>query len=634
MVSQTVLRQALRRSLEFGQDERDQSPFVVACRTTASASEAPTIKRPCFAPAFRPRVPGGWSIICVLSQIRPERRSLAIPTVPAGHAVIEAAVAEGVTDIFSLLGHANLAIIDGFYGREDVRYIGVRHEQAGALMADGYARASGRPGVFIATCGPGTTNVVTAAAAAQAAQSPLVIVGGGTPEEYAFRDAFQEFDLVSLLRPVTKFAGRLTVAERIPEMMRHLFRVATSGKKGPVFLELPEDQTAAGSTAEVDDIPPNRYRLVDPRPEGDSASIQAAAATLKGARRPVLLAGGGVVWGEGTKAAVDLADLLGAALVTSYARNDALPNDHPRFLGALGRAGAPEAVEAVRDADVLLALGTRLAHMTGFFDDRYVQASTRIIQVEIDASEIGRNYPVEVGILGDARAVAVRLLETLRQQIDGTGRNQDWQRTTVELAARRRARLETEAHNDSLPVKPQRVYGELRKAMPPDAIYTLDAGAVSAMAYDRLHFTEPKTFFSPLYIGSLGVGLPLAMGAKVARPDKAVLSINGDGGFLFNSQELQTAIEYGINVVAVVMNNNSWGGEKNIQAALFDGRIVGADISNPRYDKYAEVFGAKGFYAEHPDQIADALKEALSCGKPAVVEIPVDPTELGGDVKM
>ena len=437
-----------------------------------------------------------------------------MPKVPAGHAVVEAAVAEGVTDIFSLLGHANLAIIDGFYGREDVRYIGVRHEQAGALMGDGYARASGLPGVFISTCGPGTTNVVTAAAAAQVAQSPLVIVGGGTPEEYAFRDAFQEFDLVSLLRPVTKFAGRLTIPERIPEMMRHIFRVATSGKKGPVFLELPEDKTAAGSTAEIEDIPPRRYRVIDPRPEGDSASIEAAAATLREARRPVLLAGGGVVWGEGTDAATDLADLIGAALVTSYARNDALPNDHPRFLGALGRAGAPEAVEAVQEADVLLALGTRLAHMTGFFDHRYINADTRIVQVEIDGNEIGRNYPIEVGILGDARAVAARLLETLRRQIDGAARNEEWQTATVERNARRRARLEREAQNDSMPVKPQRVYGELRKAMPPDTVYTLDAGAVSAMGYDRLHFTEPKTFFSPLYIGSLGVGLPIAMGSK------------------------------------------------------------------------------------------------------------------------
>lgn len=554
---------------------------------------------------------------------------------PAGHAVIEATITEGVTDVFSLLGHANLAIIDGLYGRKDIRYIGIRHEQAGALMADGYARASGKPGVFISTCGPGTTNVVTAAAAAQVAQSPLVIVGGGTPEEYAFRDAFQELDLVSLLKPVTKFAGRLTVAERIPEMMRHIFRVATSGKKGPVFLELPEDKTAAGSTADYDEMPPSRYRLVDARPEGDTVSIQAAVQTLLNAKRPVLLAGGGVVWGEGSKAAVQLADLIGAALVTSYARNDALPNDHPRFLGALGRAGAPEAVEAVQQADVLLALGTRLAHMTGFFDYRYINPDTKIIQVEIDPNEIGRNYPIEVGILGDARAVTIRILESIENRgINTTKAKSEWEEKAITLSAQRHARLETEAHNNSMPVKPQRVYGELRKIMPKDTIYTLDAGACSAMGYDRLRFSEPKTFFSPLYIGSLGVGLPIAMGAKVARPNKTVVSINGDGGYLFNSQELQTAVEYGINVVSVIMNNNSWGGEKNIQDALFDGRLVGADMTNPRYDKYAEVFGAKGFYAEYPDQIAEALNEAISCGKPAIVEIPVDPTELGGDIKL
>ena len=554
-------------------------------------------------------------------------------TMPAGHAAIESIAAEGVTHVFGLLGHANLAIIDGFYGREDVQFISVRHEQAAALMADGYARATGGPGVCIATCGPGSTNLVTGIAQAYQAQSPVVALAGGTPEEYAFRGAFQELDLVGILKPVTKFSARLTTPERIPEMVRHAFRIATNGKKGPVFLEIPED-TVHEKTIEVDIVPPHRYRLMEPRSEGDSASIQAAAQLLMDAKRPVLMAGGGVVWSDGSKKAVELGDLLGAALVTSYARNDALPNDHPRFLGALGRASAAEAIEAVRNADVLLALGTRLAHMTSFFDNRYIQPDTRIVQVEIDTSEIGRNYPVDVGILGDAQAVAARLTDLLRPKIAEGSRNGEWQRTTEELALRRHSRLDAEGQNPSMPVKPQRVYAEMRKAMPRDAIFTLDAGAVSAMGYDRLHFTEPKTFFSPLYLGSLGVGFPIALGAKIARPDKTVVSIYGDGGFLFNSQELQTAVEYGINVVVVIMNNQSWGGEKNIQTALYGGRYVGADMDNPRYDKYAEVFGAKGYYAEHPDQIADAMKEAISCGKPAIVEIPVDPTELGGDVKL
>ena len=554
--------------------------------------------------------------------------------IPAGHSVIESIANENVSHAFGLLGHANLSILDGFYDRKFPEFIGCRHEQGAILMADGYARASGKPGVCIATCGPGATNLATGIAQAYEAQSPVVTIAGGIPESYTFREGFQELDLVSILKPLTKFSGRLTDMERIPELMQHIFRIATNGKKGPVYLELPEDKLL-NSQIDYEPVPPEEYRLVDTKPVGDAKAIELAINIMTKAKKPIVIAGGGVVSGNATDNTIKLAESLGAGLMTSYGRNDALPYDNPLFLGSLGRGGSIEAIEAIQECDVLIALGSRLSQMTGSMgDNKYIPKSTKIIQIEIDSKEIGRNYLVSAGILGDAHAVSAKFLEILKEKIKYTHKNQNWQDKIKELVAKRHARLNSEGQSTSSPIKPQKVYHELRKSMPKNSIYTLDAGAVCAMGYDRLDFTENKTFFSPLFLGSLGVGYPVAIGAKVARPNSPVMAIHGDGGYLFNSQELQTAVDYNINVITLIMNNNCWGGEKKIQDALFEGRHVGSYINNPRYDKYAEVFGAKGFYAETSDQISDAINEAINCNKPSIIEIPVDPEELGKDVKL
>ena len=550
-----------------------------------------------------------------------------MPLMTAGQATVELVGAEGVPYIFGLPGYANLDIVDGFYGREDVRFIGVRHEQAAAIMADGYARATGGPGVCLATRGPGATNLVTGVALAYVSHSPVIALSGGTYLGEYYRDAFQELDLVNLFRPITKLSMQLNKVERIPELIRHAFRVATTGKNGPVFLEMPLD-FLRGQSIDVEPEPPERHRLLRPSTEGDSESIQAASRLLLEAERPVVLVGGGAVWSGASDAAVTLADLVGAGLMTTYGHNDAVPNDHPRFLGALGRASSPEAAEAIKRADVLLGLGTRFPQMTTFFDDRFIQRHTRIIQVDVDPSEIRRNFPADVGIVGDAKAVAARLAGAMRPHIDEQTRNLAWQRDVESLVQRRRDRWETEARNSSIPATHDRVYAEMRRAVPDGTIFTVDAGMASAKAYDRLHFSESRTFFTPRNLGSLGVSYPLALGAKVARPEKTVISINGDGGFLFNAQEVQTAVDYDLNVVAVVMTNGTWGSEKAIQKHEYDGRYVSTDIHNPRYDRYAEAFGARGFYCEHPDQIGDALKEAIGCGEPAVVEILIDPEHL------
>jgi acetolactate synthase-1/2/3 large subunit/sulfoacetaldehyde acetyltransferase len=447
---------------------------------------------------------------------------------------------------------------------------------------------------------------------------------GGVSLEHLQKDAFQEYDLVSMFRPVTKLAIQITKTERIPELLRDALRLAMSGRRGPVFVEIPRDvlndQTLA---AEV--LPPYRYRATHPQPPHADA-IREAAQLLRKAERPLMLVGGGVTRAEANDLVVRLADQYAIPMITAYGRNDAVPNAHPLYVGPLGRAGSAEAAAACRRADVLLVLGSRLGHFTSHFDDRSIKPETKIVQVDIESRDIGRYYPVALGIQADARETCTALLEALGK--DAPKPSTIWRDEITKLRAQRKTRLAGEAKFDTKPMKPQRVYAELRRALPPETIVALDAGAAPAYAYDRLHFAKPRTFLTPLDLGGLGFAFPVALGAKLGRPEAPVVAIHGDGGFLMNAQELETAVRHNINAVTIVMNNNCWGSEKAYQKAFYDERYIGCDIGNPRYDEYARLFGAAGYYVEHPDQVGDAMKAALNSGKPAIVEIPIDPNEF------
>jgi acetolactate synthase-1/2/3 large subunit/sulfoacetaldehyde acetyltransferase len=378
--------------------------------------------------------------------------------------------------------------------------------------------------------------------------------------------------------------------------------------------------------------PPRRYRIHH-RPPGDPELVKEAVAWVGKARRPVIIAGGGINQSDATEELVAVAERLSAPIVTSYGRNDAVPNRHPLYVGPLGRAGAPEAGELCRRADLVLAAGTRLSHFTTFYDNRYLPPEVPIVQIEIDEKEVGRNYAVAVGIQGDAKAVLRGILDLLRSEAL-PGRDPAWVREAQELRAKRRQRLDAEAALAGAPIKPRRVYAEMRKVIPPETIVALDAGACPAYGYDRLEFHHPRTFITPLDLGGLGFAFPEGLGAKLGRPAAPVVAIHGDGGFLFNVQELETAVREHIPIVTVVMNNNEWGSEKAYQQALFGGRLVGADITNPRFDKLAELFGANGFYVDRAEDLGDVLQSALKSELPSVIEIPVDPNELPAPVML
>jgi thiamine pyrophosphate-dependent acetolactate synthase large subunit-like protein len=546
-----------------------------------------------------------------------------------GRAVVELLKTEGVRHIFGIVGSTFLDVLDRLYDDQSVEYINVRHEQAAAFMADGLARVTDRPGVCLVTSGPGATNLLTGVAAAHVAHSPVVVLVGGIALDHYQKDAFQEYDLISMFRPVTKQALLINKAERIPELLRGALRAAMSGRPGPVFVEIPRDVLNKKLPAAAA-LAPGRYRITHAQPPHPEA-IREAVERLGRAERPLLLVGGGASRAGANELVVQLSDGYGIPMITAYGRNDAVPNAHPLYLGPLGRAGAPEAAAACRRADLILAIGSRLAQFTTQFDDRYIRPGTAIVQVDIEARDIGRYYPVAVGIHADARETCRALLDELARR-GGPARSEAWRREAETLRTERQARLAAEEALAAKPMKPQRVYAELRRALPPETIVALDAGAAPAYGYDRLRFARPRTFLTPLDLGGLGFAFPVALGAKLGRPEAPVVAIHGDGGYLMNAQELETAVRHRIGVVTIVMNNNCWGSEKAYQKHFYGERYIGCDIGNPRYDQFARLFGAAGYYVEHPDQVGDAVKKALAENVPAVIEIPIDPDEFPNPV--
>jgi acetolactate synthase-1/2/3 large subunit/sulfoacetaldehyde acetyltransferase len=542
-----------------------------------------------------------------------------------GRAVVELLKAEGVRHIFGIVGATFLDVLDALYDDRSVEYINVRHEQAAAFMADGLARVTDLPGVCLVTSGPGATNLLTGVAAAHVAHSPVVVLVGGVSLDHTQRDAFQEYDLISMFKPVTKLAIQVNKAERIPELMRAALRTAMTGRRGPVLVDLPRD-VLNDVKLSVDDQAPAAYRATHPQPPHADA-VRDTAARIRRAERPLLIVGGGVTRANAGDLVVRLSERWAIPVITAYGRNDAVPNDHPLYVGPLGRAGSAEAAAACRRADLLLVVGSRLAQFTSHFDHRSIQPGVPIVQVDIEGRDLGRYYPVAVGIQADARETCLALLDALeRDKVPAAP--SAWRDEAKKLRADRQARLQKEAALDVTPLKPQRVYAELRRALPPDTIVALDAGAAPAYGYDRLHFSRPRTFLTPLDLGGLGFAFPVALGAKLGRPEAPVLAIHGDGGFLMNAQEIETAVRHGINAVTLVMNNNCWGSEKAYQKHFYAERYIGCDIGNPRYDAYAKLFGAAGYYVEQADQVGDVMREAFACGKPAIVEIPIDPEEF------
>ena len=543
-----------------------------------------------------------------------------------GQAAVEALRAEGTSHVFGLIGSATMELFDALYDASEINFIGVRDERTGTHMADGYARVSGDPGVILAgQNGPGATNLVTGLSQAKAAFSPVVSIAGAMSSQHVYRDAFQEVDQQSVFTPVTKKTWTAPSTDRVPELFREAFRTAMTPRKGPVQLNLPRDVLSGQAEFEMPMQTPDEYRSFH-LPGAHPDAIAQAASLLTGARQPVIVTGGGIKNTLGHDQAIALAQALNCPLVSAPGHGDGIPFAHPLNAGQMGPRGNPVASRLVKEADVILALGTRLGFNSTFYSYDNINRDAKIIQIELEPTAIGRFFPITLGIWADAPTAAQQLADAvsaLQSRAAADAWVSGFQTERQAYLAKRDADADM-----SHPTQPSGLFKTLRGVLPKDAAITMDAGTLCLQATDALNYHHPRSLFTPLDFGLVGFSFACGLGIKAARPERPVVSFMGDGGFGMTISELSTAVDYGLNTVTVVMNNQCWGAEKAYQRDFFGERYIGADITSPDFAQAAELYGAAGFRADRLSDVAGAVEAALACGKPAVVDVAVDPNAL------
>ena len=543
-----------------------------------------------------------------------------------GEAAVAALQVENVDHVFGLIGSATMEMFDALYDADGINFIGVHDERTGTHMADGFARASGRAGVIIAgQNGPGATNLVTGLAQAYAAFSPVVSIAGSLSSEHVYRDAFQEVDQQALFKPITKKTWTVSRTQRVPEMFREAFRTALTPRRGPVQLNLPRD--ILSDHCEVGELQkPDQNRALN-LPHSDDQLIAEAARILHEASMPVIVVGGGIKNSGGCEETLELAESLNAPIILSPGHGDAIPHGHPLNLGQMGPRGNEVASRIAKEADVILALGTRLGFNSTFYSYDNINSDADIIQIELEPTAIGRYFPIRLGIWADARAAARQLASALKK-VEVREEVTAWARSYIDERVAYIAQRDSDADAREAPIQPSGLYRVLRRVLPKNAIVTMDAGTLCLQATDALEYHEPLSLFTPLDFGLVGFSFSCGLGVKLAQPNRPVVSLMGDGGFGMTVSELSTAVDHGINTVTLVMNNKCWGAEKAYQRDFFDGRYIGANVSSPPYDQLAELYGAVGFKVERLSEVSDAVQAALGCNRPAVIDVSVDPNAL------
>ncbi|MBI2140750.1 biosynthetic-type acetolactate synthase large subunit [Candidatus Woesearchaeota archaeon] len=542
-------------------------------------------------------------------------------SITGGRGVVEALLDEGVRHAFGIPGGANLPFYDELYKESGIEHIHMKHEQCGAHAATGYARVLGKVGVCIGTSGPGTTNLVTGITDAFMDSIPLVALTGQVPTKLLGKDAFQESDNFGFCLPVTKHNFRLGNAEESYATTREAFLIARSGRPGPVAIDLPKDTIA--NQFELDKKKYKPLYSYKPAPL-DRIKIKEAVQLLFNAERPMMLGGGGVTLSGASHEFTAFAELLNCYAVTTITARGAIPTTHPLSLGQIGMHGRQVSNHSVANCDVLLAVGTRFSdRITG--DISAFAPKAKIIHIDVDPTEIGKNVPVNIGIAADAKT-ALRELLNAANEMRLKGSQNLWRERIKQL----NAECACNCGYDEVPIRPETILKEVNEAIPEDIIVTTEVGHHQMYATHFLKVKDPRHFITSAGLGTMGFGLPAAIGAKIAKPELPVLDLSGDGSLFMVCQELSTAAERELPIVIALFNNGGYSIVKEWQRRFYGQRHIAVEFGKTTdWVKVAKGFGCDGIRVSKPSEIQAAMKQALKSDKPFLIDIPTQKEHEG-----
>ena len=535
-------------------------------------------------------------------------------------ALITSLEKEGVDIVFGLPGGANLPIYDELVDA-NFRHVLVRHEQAAAHMADGYARIKRKAGVCMATSGPGATNLITGIATAHADSIPMVAITGQVPVAMIGKDAFQETDIIGIANPCTKYAFQPRKAVEIPEVIKKAFYITESGRPGPVLVDIPKDVQQEKSEIEFPDL--IKVRGYKPAFDPDLSQIEKAMALIMKAEKPIIMAGGGVILSGAFHELQALAEILMCPVVTTFKGKGAFPENHPLAMGPIGMHGHAEANKIIIEADCIIAIGARFSDRSvGRFDE--FGKGMSIIHLDVDPAEIGKNKSVDVAVVGDVKSS----LRTLVKMLTTKGMRKDPDNSWLK---RRKELIEyyTSTIKDySREITAKKTLKKLRELLPSEAIVTTEVGQCQMWASLHFDVLTPGTFFSSTGLGTMGFGFPASIGAKAAKPDVPVIDIAGDGSFNMTENSLAVSVLEKLPVIVFLLNNYMLGMVAQWQRTFYNRRYMGVQQNRcPDYVKLAESYGAQGMRVQSINELDKAIKAGLSSDVATVIDIPIDPEE-------
>ncbi|MCY3819966.1 MAG: acetolactate synthase 3 large subunit [Gammaproteobacteria bacterium] len=550
--------------------------------------------------------------------------------------LIRALQDEGVEYLFGYPGGASLHIYDAIFKQQKVEHVLVRHEQAATHMADGYARATGQPGVVLVTSGPGATNAITGIATAHMDSTPIVVISGQVPNPQIGTDAFQETDMVGISRPVVKHSFLIREASQIPEVVKRAFYIATTGRPGPVVIDVPKDSTDPNETFEYRYPRKVALRSYNPTLRGHSGQIRKAVRALLAAKRPVIYTGGGVVQGNASADLRELVDRLDYPVTNTLMGLGGFPGTDRRFLGMLGMHGTFEANMAMHHADVIFAVGARFDDRVTNNPDKFCPDAT-IVHLDVDPASISKIIRADIPIVGPAAAVLREMNQVLESSLD---RNPDaidrdamadwWNR--IRRWRSKHGLDHDQRHRGDSPLLPQQVVQAVYRATSGDAYVTSDVGQHQMFAAQYYKFDEPRRWINSGGLGTMGFGLPAAMGVQFAYPDATVVCITGEGSFMMNMQELSTCMQYALPVKIINLNNAALGMVKQWQDMQYGGRLSHSTYRDalPDFVDLAGSFGHAGFRASSVTELDEVMSEVFSPAykdKLVFVDACIDPEE-------